>query len=234
MAAGAVCPRGAGLALAERVGVIEIDLPDGVRVRVDDSINEKALRRVLSALLCGCAAAMLAGFWFADPQLRMLAAAPMDRQDDLARRLVDIGDDVGNEGPQEPLASTHADDWRVPGGFEIVGESSEIRHDSGRVRYSHRIQPRLACRRSSQRRFPALLELRGDQPVVGIAGSVAPLGERGLVAGLLQFQLSDALSFALVLHMSPLGLQGRLNRHRLYSTKDLLGDRRIDARAAEG
>jgi hypothetical protein len=177
---------------------------------------------------------MLAGFWFADPQLRMLAAAPMDRQDDLARRLVDIGDDVCNEGPQEPLASAHADDWRVPGGFQIVGESSEIRHDSGRVRYSHRFQPRLACRRSSQRRFPALLELRGDQPVVGIAGSVAPLGERGLVAGLLQFQLSDALSFALVLHMSPLGLQCRLNRHRLYSTKDLLGDRRIDARASEG
>jgi transposase len=50
MAAGAVCPRGAGLTLAERVGVIEIDLPDGVRVRVDSSVNEKALRRVLSAL----------------------------------------------------------------------------------------------------------------------------------------------------------------------------------------
>jgi len=50
MAAGAVSPRGAGLALAERVGVIEIDLPDGVRVRVDSSVNEKALRRVLSAL----------------------------------------------------------------------------------------------------------------------------------------------------------------------------------------
>jgi transposase len=50
MTAGAVCPRGDGLALAERVGVIEIDLPDGVRVRVDSSVNEKALRRVLSAL----------------------------------------------------------------------------------------------------------------------------------------------------------------------------------------
>jgi transposase len=49
-AAGAVCPRGAGLALAERVGVIEIDLPDGARVRVDSAVNEKALRRVLSAL----------------------------------------------------------------------------------------------------------------------------------------------------------------------------------------
>ena len=50
VATGAVCPRGAGLALAERIGVIEIDLPDGARVRVDSSVNEKALRRVLSAL----------------------------------------------------------------------------------------------------------------------------------------------------------------------------------------
>ena len=48
--AGAACPRGAGLALAERIGVIEIDLPDGARVRVDNGVNEKALRRVLSAL----------------------------------------------------------------------------------------------------------------------------------------------------------------------------------------
>ena len=50
MAADAVCPRCAGLALAERVGVIEIDLRDGVRVRGDSSVNEKALRRVLAAL----------------------------------------------------------------------------------------------------------------------------------------------------------------------------------------
>ena len=50
MTASAECPRGAGLALAERIGVIEIDLPDGARVRVDSSVNEKALRRVLSAL----------------------------------------------------------------------------------------------------------------------------------------------------------------------------------------
>ncbi|TMK27537.1 MAG: IS66 family insertion sequence element accessory protein TnpB, partial [Alphaproteobacteria bacterium] len=50
MGVGAVSPRGAGLGLAERVGVIEIDLPDGVRVRVDSSVNEKALRRVLAAL----------------------------------------------------------------------------------------------------------------------------------------------------------------------------------------
>ena len=48
--ASAACPRGAGLSLAERVGVIEIDLPDGVRLRVDDHVHEKALRRVLAAM----------------------------------------------------------------------------------------------------------------------------------------------------------------------------------------
>jgi transposase len=42
--------RGTGLSLAERVGVIEIDLPGGVRVRVDDRVSEKALRRVLAAV----------------------------------------------------------------------------------------------------------------------------------------------------------------------------------------
>jgi transposase len=46
---GAIRPRGS-LTLAERAGVIEIDLPDGVRVRVDGGVNEKALRQVLSAL----------------------------------------------------------------------------------------------------------------------------------------------------------------------------------------
>ena len=42
--------RGTGLTLAERVGVIEIDLPDGVRIRVDGTVSDKALRRVLLAL----------------------------------------------------------------------------------------------------------------------------------------------------------------------------------------
>jgi transposase len=48
--AGAIGPRGRGLALAERAGVIEIDLPQRIRVRVDSGVNEKALQRVLSAL----------------------------------------------------------------------------------------------------------------------------------------------------------------------------------------
>ena len=39
-----------GLALAERVGVIEIDLPGDVRIRLDGGVNEQALRRVLLAV----------------------------------------------------------------------------------------------------------------------------------------------------------------------------------------
>ncbi|MER9858460.1 transposase [Mesorhizobium sp. M0098] len=36
--------------LEERTGVIEIDLPNGTRVRTDAFVNERALRRVLIAL----------------------------------------------------------------------------------------------------------------------------------------------------------------------------------------
>ena len=50
VAGGPTYRRGAGSALAERAGVIEIELPDGVRVRVDGSVEELALRRVLSAV----------------------------------------------------------------------------------------------------------------------------------------------------------------------------------------
>src|SRR5216683_3426004 len=39
-----------GMTMAERVGIIEIALPNGARVRVDAFVNEKALRRVLRAV----------------------------------------------------------------------------------------------------------------------------------------------------------------------------------------
>src|SRR5215208_4361854 len=44
------------------------------------------------------AAAMLAGPRLADPHLRVLATLPMDCQNHLARRLVDIGNDVSDKG----------------------------------------------------------------------------------------------------------------------------------------
>jgi len=52
----------------------------------------------------GRPATVLATLGFADAKLRMLAASPMDRQNDIAGGLVDIGDDVDDKGAQELLA----------------------------------------------------------------------------------------------------------------------------------
>jgi hypothetical protein len=74
----------------------------------------------------------------------MLTAAPMDRQDDLARRLVDIDSDVGDKGTQEPLARAHGHARRVPSGIEIVGQANEIGRRSGRIGRLQFLQSRLA------------------------------------------------------------------------------------------
>ena len=71
---------------------------------------------------------MLARFRLADPQLRVLAASPMDRQDDLARRLVDVGNDVGDKGAKQPLSRAHRHAGRVPCG---VGDRRPVRAKSG-------------------------------------------------------------------------------------------------------
>jgi len=39
-----------GITMEERVGIIEVSLPSGARIRVDAFVNEKALRRVLRAI----------------------------------------------------------------------------------------------------------------------------------------------------------------------------------------
>jgi len=40
---------------------------------------------------------MFAGSWLAYPQFRMLAAAPVDGEDEFTRARIVVGDDVGNE-----------------------------------------------------------------------------------------------------------------------------------------
>ncbi len=102
-------------------------------------------------------AAVLAGVRLADPQLRVLAASPMDRQDYLARCLVDIGNNVGDKGAEEPLACAYGYAWRIPCGVEIVRQASEVRRHDGRVRRPHRFQPRLARLDSAKSRLPTRL-----------------------------------------------------------------------------
>src|ERR1700741_3582672 len=109
----------------------------------------------------------------------------MDCQDDLARRLVDVSNDVGDQGSQKPLARARGYAWRVPCGIEIVRQVGEVWRHAGRFRCPHRLQPRLARLDATERRLPTLLKLRGDQAIVRITGSVAPFRKRGFISSLL-------------------------------------------------
>ena len=109
----------------------------------------------------------------------------MDRQDDLAHRLVDVGDDVGDERSEESLARAHGHTWCVPGGIEILGQPGKVWRSGRWIRRPHRLQSRLARLDPAERFFPAPLELSGDEAIVGIAGGIAPFRERGFIAGLL-------------------------------------------------
>jgi hypothetical protein len=157
----------------------------------------------------------------------------MDCQDDLARPVVNVGDDVDDERPQKALASPHGHARRIPCGIEILGQPGEVGGSGGRVKHPRRLQLRLARLEATKCHLPALLELRGDEAIIGIAGSIAPLRQRGLISGLLQFEFDDALLFTASFHVRASGLHCRLDRHRSDRTQQLLGDRGVDTQTAE-
>jgi transposase len=76
--------------------------------------------------------AMLPGPRLTHPQLGVLASAPMDREDDLTRNIVDIDDDVGDQRPKQLLASPRRDTRCIPGRRQIVrqvGEGVRVDYD---------------------------------------------------------------------------------------------------------
>jgi hypothetical protein len=68
----------------------------------------------------------------------------MDDQDDLPRRLVDIDDDLVDEGPHQLLAAAHGDVDVLPYRLEVLGDASQIRHRRRRSARRYRIETRLA------------------------------------------------------------------------------------------
>jgi hypothetical protein len=164
----------------------------------------------------------------------MLPTAPMDCENDLARGRIVIGDDVGDQCAQQLLARSHRHARRVPRGRQVFCQPSKVWRYSGGVRLPHSVQSRLTGLHPLQSCFPAFFKLRGNQSIIGIARGVAPLRERGLIAGLLQLQFHDALLFALDLHIPALGLQCSLNGHRLDRAQQFACDGDIDAHRAEG
>ena len=87
--------------------------PSSTTHRCVSSKDTSSLRRTPGHELIGCDAGHR-------------PAAPVDGQDDLARRLVDAGDDVGHQCAQELLACAHRDAGRTPGSGEIVSETGEV------------------------------------------------------------------------------------------------------------
>ena len=81
--------------------------------------DQSCERQELSQGFIGRSATVLATLGLADTKLRVLPASPMDRQDYITSSLVDIGDDVYDEGSQEPLACTRRDIRGRPGGLQI-------------------------------------------------------------------------------------------------------------------
>jgi len=62
----------------------------------------------------GRCATMFTSPWLMDAQLGVLATTPMDREHDIARIIIDIDDDLGDQCPQQLLAGTHRNTRRIP------------------------------------------------------------------------------------------------------------------------
>ena len=63
---------------------------------------------------------MLAGGIFLDAQFRVLAAGPVNQQDDLLALLIYIGDDLCDQDANDALLQTHVSGGQIPNGGKIV------------------------------------------------------------------------------------------------------------------
>ncbi|CAE6866035.1 hypothetical protein R69658_07867 [Paraburkholderia aspalathi] len=163
----------------------------------------------------------------------MLTALPVDRQNDFACSLIDVGNDIDDQRANKLLTCAHGDARCIPRSTKIFGELRKVRQGSLRLWCSHRLHARLAGLYTTQCRFPVLLQLRGNQAVLGITGGVAPLSQRGLVPGLLQFEFHDPLLLVQGIHVHLLSLLGRFDRQWLHDAQKLLADSRIDTGTTE-
>ena len=169
----------------------------------------------------GRALGMFSGLGLADANLRMLPALPVNGKLDFLPIVVDGGDDILHQRSQQPMPEPHINVWGIPSRFEIVSQAGEIRH-GGVLAHLSFVEPRLAGLDTAQRRFPAFLQLSGDQPVIGVAGGIASLGKRGLVTGLLQIQLDHLPPLRFAFEMHTLCLQCRVDRQGLYGAQQFL------------
>ncbi len=90
------------------------------------------------------AAVVAARLRLAKPEFGVLAALPVDDENDLARRFVDVGGDLVHQRSQQLLAGAHGDASRLPRGPEVLGQAHQIRRRRRGDRFGGRVQSRLA------------------------------------------------------------------------------------------
>ena len=94
--------------------------------------------------IVGGAAAVFARAWLTQAQFGVPSALPVDDQDDLPCRLVDVDDDLVDEGAHQLLAAAHGDTGILPRGLEILGDGGQIRHRRRRSAGHRCVKTRLA------------------------------------------------------------------------------------------
>ena len=127
--------------------------------------------------LLGSLAAMLAACRLAEADLGMLAALPVDDEHDFIGRLIDVGDDLVDQGAHQTLPGSHGGRRSLPGDGEVLGEAGEIGMLCLGGNIVQFVDAPPAVMNALQRVFPGLFQLGGDQPVVGVDSGVAPLGQ---------------------------------------------------------
>ena len=80
----------------------------------------------------------------AEPELGVLAALPVDDQNDLTRRFIDVDGDLVHQRSQQMLSGAHRDAGRLPRGLEVLGQAHKIRRRCRRDGLRRSGQSRLA------------------------------------------------------------------------------------------
>ncbi len=84
---------------------------------------------------------MFARLGFTETEFGVLPALPVDDKDNLPSLLVDVDDNVIDEGTRQLLAGAHGDAGVFPGRLEVLGDAGQLRYrrrpgggGSGRVK----------------------------------------------------------------------------------------------------
>src|SRR5438067_995078 len=178
---------------------------------------------------------MLAGAVLAHAQASVIATGPSDHQAE--RIILDPNDDLLNQGADDPLSGCRRRTGAVPGGLDVGAEGEQaLALGLGKHRfraYGKRIPVVFESAHREQAFIPALLQLGGDQAVVGVDRVILPTGPGCLIAGLLDCQLDLMPLLRVLCALCFEGAERPLDAEGLETVEHLGSDSSVNPHAAE-